>query len=227
MKKIIVIAGFGPAISSAVAHRFGKDGFAVAIVGRNQSRLNDGVKTLAAAGIEAQAFVADLSSADAARQVVARVKKEMGSVHVLHWNAYSAGAGDLTTTDPNELLPVLAIATGNLVAAIQEALADLRANGGSVLVTNGGFGLLDPAVDQMGADNNAMGLSIANAAKEKLVRLLHYKLEPQGVYVGEVMVTGLVKGSAYDQGHATLDPAVIAEGFWQLHQERKNLSVTL
>jgi len=41
------------------------------------------------------------------------------------------------------------------------------------------------------------------------------------------MVTGLVKGSAYDRGNATLDPADIANAFWQLHKERKDLSVTL
>jgi NADP-dependent 3-hydroxy acid dehydrogenase YdfG len=225
--KTIVVAGFGPGISNAVAHRFGKEGFTVALVGRTGARLNDGVRTLASAGVEAQAFVADLSSADAARQVMARVKNELGSVDILHWNAYSSGAGDLTATDPKELRPVVEIATASLVAAIQEALPDLRANNGAILVTNGGFGLFDSAVDQMAATNGAMGLSIANAAKEKLVRLLHYKLKPQGVYVGEVMVTGLVKGSAYDRGNATLDPADIANAFWQLHKERKDLSVTL
>jgi short-subunit dehydrogenase len=227
MKKTIVVAGFGPGISKAVAERFGKAGFAVALVGRTESRLTDGVRALASVSVEAQAFAADLSSADAARQVIARVARERGPIHVLHWNAYSSGAGDLTAIDPKELGPVMEIATVSLVAAIQEALPDLRANHGAVLVTNGGFGLFDAAVDQMAATNGAMGLSIANSAKEKLVRVLHYKLKPEGVYVGEVMVTGLVKGSAYDRGNGTLAPADIAERFWQLYEERKDLSVTI
>jgi NAD(P)-dependent dehydrogenase (short-subunit alcohol dehydrogenase family) len=227
MKKIIIVAGFGPGISRGVAERFGKEGFTVALVGRTESRLQEGVRALAAAGVEAKAFAGDLGGADAARKVVARVRKELGPVSVLHWNAYLPGAGDLSVCDPKELRPVLEIATGSLAAAVQEALPDLRAHQGAILVTNGGFGLPVPAVDAMGVQFNAMGLSIANAAKHKLVRLLNVKLAPDGIYVGEVMVTGLVKGTVFDQGNAALDPADIAKRFWEMYLARKDVSTTI
>ena len=227
MKKTLIVAGYGPGISKAVAERFGKDGFAVAIVGRTEARLKEGVKELSAQGVEAKAFAGDLSGPDSARQVVARVRKELGPVHILHWNAYLPGAGDLTSADPKELRPVLEIATGSLSAAVQEALPDLKAHRGAVLVTNGGFGLLNPEIDAMAATYNAMGLAIANSAKEKLVRLLHHKLKPHGVFVGEVMVTGLVKGTVFDQGNATLEPAAIAEKFWMLNRDRNDFAVTI
>jgi short-subunit dehydrogenase len=227
MKKTIIAAGFGPGISKSVAEHFGKEGFSVALVGRTESRLSEGAKALAAKGVEAKAFAGDLSSADGARKIVARVRRELGPIHVLHWNPYSVGAGDLTKDDPKTLGPVLEIATGSLVAAIQEALPDLKANKGAVLVTNGGFGLFDANVDAMAADYGAMGLAIANSAKEKLVRLLNHKLKSEGVYVGEVMVTGMVKGTVFDQGNATLDPADIAAKFWTLFQDRRKLSVTV
>lgn len=227
MKKIIVVAGFGPGISKAVAERFGKEGFTVALVGRTEARVKEGAKELSAKGIEARAFTGDLASAEAARQVIAHVRHELGPLHVLHWNAYANGAGDMASADAKELRPVLEIATGSLAAAIQEALPDLKESKGAVLVTNGGFGLFDPAVDAMVVQFNAMGLSIANSAKHKLAGLLHLKLKPQNVYVGEVVVTGLVKGTVFDQGNATLDPAVIAAKFWDLYQARKDASVTI
>lgn len=227
MSKTIVVAGFGPGISRGVAERFGREGFTAALVGRTESRLDDGVRALAGKGVKAKAFAGDLGGADAARKLVARARKELGPLHVLHWNAYLPGAGDLVSGDPKELRPVLEIATASLAAAVQEALPDLKANKGAVLVTNGGLGLPVPEVDAMGVQFNAMGLSIANAAKHKLVRLLHVKLKPENVYVGEVMVTGMVKGTPWDQGNATLDPADIAQRFWEMYLSRKEVSTTI
>ena len=40
--KTIMIAGFGPGISTAVAERFGREGFQLALVARNQDRLDAG-----------------------------------------------------------------------------------------------------------------------------------------------------------------------------------------
>src|SRR5581483_5669523 len=91
---------------------------------------------------------------------------------------------------------------------------------GAVLVTNGGFGALDDKVDAYAVQIGAMGLSEANAAKHKLVRLLHHRLKGEGVYVGEVMVTGTVRGTAWDRGDATLDGATIATKFWELFEAR-------
>src|SRR5258706_13302422 len=103
MIKTIVVAGFGPGISKAVAEKFGEEGFAVALGGRTGARLLEGVRELAGKGVSAKAFKGDLSSADGARQVVARARKESGPIHILHWNAYSGQAGDLTSADPKEL----------------------------------------------------------------------------------------------------------------------------
>jgi len=42
MAKHIVIVGFGPGISNAVAHRFGAAGFSVSVVARNPYRRSAG-----------------------------------------------------------------------------------------------------------------------------------------------------------------------------------------
>ena len=39
------------------------------------------------------------------------------------------------------------------------------------------------------------------------------------------MVLGTVKGTAFDQGQATLEPAAIAERFWEIYQARSDVSV--
>ncbi len=218
MTKTIIVAGFGPGISSAVAERFGKEGFTIALVARNVERLAAGVAALAAKGIRAVAVPADLSKPDAVRGMVEKAR-ELGPISVIHWNAYGSGGGD-ALADEAGLRNQLDIAILGLTVAVAAARPDLKAQHGAVLATNGGFGLPIDEVDAAGVNYNAMGLSIANAAKHKLVRLLVKKLAPDGIFVGEVMVTTSVKGTAFDQGQATLEAGTIANAFWDLYQAR-------
>ncbi|HEX3905370.1 MAG TPA: SDR family NAD(P)-dependent oxidoreductase [Polyangia bacterium] len=221
MSKTIVVCGYGPGISKAVAEKFGAEGFAVALVGRNAERLAAGVKALGAKGVKAAAIPADLGDPETARAAVKQARRALGPITVLQWSAYDAGAGDLTTADASAIRGVLDVGITGLLSAVQEALPDLRKEkDAAVLVTNGGFGYANPETDAVGVQYNAMGLSVVNAAKHKLCGLLSKKLAPDNIYVGQAMVLGSVKGSAYDSGQATLDPAVVAAKFWDLYRAR-------
>lgn len=226
MANTIVVVGYGPGISNAVAERFGAEGFQVALVGRNAERLAAGVAGLEAKGVRAQAFTADVSNPGSVAGLIAEVRAALGPLTAIHWNAYGGGAGDLLTADVAQLRAVYDIAVTSLVVAVQAALPDLEASQGAVLVTNGGLGFFDPAVDAMGVAWHAMGLSVANSAKHKAVALLAEKLKDK-VYVGEVVVTGMVKGTAFDAGNATLEPRDIAAKFWTLYQGREHRSVII
>jgi NAD(P)-dependent dehydrogenase (short-subunit alcohol dehydrogenase family) len=227
MKKVLVVFGYGPGISNAVALKFGAEGFSAALVSRSRERLDAGVSALAKSGIEAAAFTADAADPAAIRRVLDDVRRRFGAITVIEWTAYVAAAGDLTAANPAELRTVLELPIVGLTTCVQAALPDLKRSRGAVLVTNGGLGLFDPAADRAGVEWNAMGLSIANAAKHKLVRLLALKLQPDGVFVGEVVVSGTVKGTAFDSGTATVEPAAVASEFWRLYTARDRHSVTV
>jgi len=215
MTKTMIIAGYGPGISSALAERFGREGFALALVARNGERLAAGVKALAAKGIRAEAFPTDLADPAATRAMVEAVRGKLGPVTVLQWNAYQAAAGDLLTADVASLRSIFDVPVISLVTAVQAALPDLaKQKDAAVLITNGGLGLFDPAVDAMTVGWNAMGLGVANSAKHKASSLLSVKLQPQGIYVGEVLVLQPVKGTAWDSGSSTLEASAIADRFW-------------
>ncbi|WP_414688086.1 SDR family NAD(P)-dependent oxidoreductase [Mycobacterium sp.] len=55
----IVVVGVGPGLGLSVAHRFGKEGFAVALVSRDADRHAAYLRALDAAGVDAAAFTAD------------------------------------------------------------------------------------------------------------------------------------------------------------------------
>ncbi|MFO0556258.1 MAG: SDR family NAD(P)-dependent oxidoreductase [Polyangiaceae bacterium] len=225
MKSTIVVCGHGPGISDAVARKFGAEGHPVALVARNKERLEAAAAALAGSGVKAQAFPCDLGDAEAVKGMIGAVRAALGPIGVLHYNAYSGGAGDLTKASASELRGVFDTAVSGLLAATQAAFEDLRSNKGALLVTGGGFAFYDAKVDAMATQFNSMGLAVAKAAQHKTVGLLSQKLGPEGIYVGEVVVLGLVKGTAFDHGSATLEPADIAAKFWELAEQRTTLSV--
>lgn len=227
MTRTIIVCGHGPGISDAVARKFGREGFAVALVARNQERLSTAAASLGQAGITAKAFRCDLGNPDAVRELVRDVRTSLGPITALHWNAYAGGAGDLVTAATAELRTSLDVSVHGLLAAVQEALPDLKKDKGAVLVTGGGFAFYDPKIDAAAVQWNAMGLAVAKAAQHKTVGLLQQKLAADGVYVGEVVVLGSVKGTAFDAGQATLEPSAIADKFWELFSQRAEASVNV
>jgi NAD(P)-dependent dehydrogenase (short-subunit alcohol dehydrogenase family) len=221
MSKTIVVVGFGPGNSTAVAEKFGTEGFSVALVGRNKERLASGVSALKGRGIAAAAFPADATDPATLGAAIRNVRAALGPITAIHWNAYGGtDAGDLITADPTALRGIFDAAVFGLLATAREALPDLKSAGdGAILITNGGFGDLSPEMDEYATTFNAMGVALANATKHKLAGLLAQRLKRDGVYVGEVMIYGTIKGTPTDSGNA-IEPSAIADKFWELYQSR-------
>lgn len=223
MPKTILVAGFGPGVSTAVAERFGAAGFSIALLARNRDRLAAGVAALEAKGFSAAAFPADAGDPASLRAAIGRARAELGPIAVLHWNAFSGGeAADLLAVDPAAIGHLFDVAVVGLLVAVHETLPDLKSAGdGAVLVTNGAFGEPAPMMDAFAVSMNAMGVGLANAAKAKLVGLLSARLKGDGVYVGEVTIAGAISGTPTDTGSVpTIAGAAIAEQFWRLYQAR-------
>jgi NAD(P)-dependent dehydrogenase (short-subunit alcohol dehydrogenase family) len=221
MLKVIVIMGFGPGTATAVADRFGAEGFSVALVARNEERLAAGVSALNARGITAFGFRADAADPASIRAGLRSIRSQMGPISVLHWNAYGGlDVGDLLTADPAALRGVFDVAVFGLLAAADESLADLKqSENGSILVSNGGFGEISIGIDEMAANQHFMGIALASAAKHKLVGLLAPRLKGEGIYVGEVTTYGTIKGTSPGID-GSIDPTLIADEFWRLYQSR-------
>lgn len=224
VSKVIVIVGFGPGISSAVAEKFGAEGFSVALVARNQERLVSGAQALQKRGTSATAFPADAGDPAAIRAAIKKARAELGPITVLHWNAISGTeVRELVAVDPPSVRSIFDVAVVGLLAAVQETLPDLKSTkDGAILVTNGAFGETAPVMDEFAINLKAIGVALANAAKYKLVGLLAARLRSEGVYVGEVMVAGMIKGTPSGPGEG-IESATVANKFWELYQARKEV----
>ncbi len=229
MAKTIVVAGYGPGISAALAEKWGAQGFPGARVGRNADKRAAGVKALEGKGVKTAAFTANLGDPAAVRAVVQKIHDALGPISVVEWTAYTPGnvAAALLAASPEDLRSLFEVSVVGLVTLVQAAHADLKSQKGALLVTNGGAGVIDPAVDAAMVQYGLMGLGVANAAKHKLVGLLAKKLEADGIYVGEIMIAGSIKGTPFDKGQATIEGKTVAEKYWELYTARKELRTTL
>jgi NADP-dependent 3-hydroxy acid dehydrogenase YdfG len=228
MGKTILIGGYGSGISAAIAQRFGAEGFAVALAARTADKVTAGAQALQAKGIRAAGFATDLADPAAARALVGRAREALGPITAVAWVAYANAAGDLLAAEPGAIRGVLDVAVTSLVTVVQAALPDLKQQSdAAVLIVNGGLAYSDPGVDSTAVQWGAMGLAVANAAKHKLAGLLSQKLKPDGVYVGEAMVLGTVKGTSFDAGNATLDASTIAARLWDLYRARADVTARI
>ena len=85
MSKTIAIVGAGPGVGLAVAERFGREGFQVALLARSLDKLDGLVHKLAELGVEAAAFVADVLDREGLTAALQRVVSRFGSIDVLEY----------------------------------------------------------------------------------------------------------------------------------------------
>ncbi|HBO3623441.1 SDR family NAD(P)-dependent oxidoreductase [Pseudomonas aeruginosa] len=224
MKSTLVVLGHGPGISHSVARHFGKLGHPVAIVARSEERLLKAAAELSQEGINAHVFAADLQSQDAVVKVTEKVREKLGPIGILHWNAYSPVEGSILEVASDDLNYGFSIRVVSFITAVQACIEDLEATCGAVLATSGVMALSTPEIDAFSVEYGA--LAIGAAAQHKACGILAKALQPRGVYVGELIVNGFVKGTegAFDQA-ATLDPDDIADAFGALYSKRIDNSV--
>ncbi len=88
----IVIVGAGPNLGLAVARRFGREGFAVGLVARTESRLVELGGQLRLDGITSAGAAADIRDSPALAAAIARLADELGPVEVLEYSPCPRGS---------------------------------------------------------------------------------------------------------------------------------------
>ena len=85
MSKTIAVFAAGPGMGRSVARRFGREGFQVALVARNQTRLDAFTAELAADGITAAGFAGDLADRNALPGLIEAITARFGPIDVLEY----------------------------------------------------------------------------------------------------------------------------------------------
>lgn len=225
---VLMVVGYGPGISQAVATRFAREGHSLALVARDGAKLREAVARFAASGVRAAGYPADARDPEAIRGAVVSAREDLGSITAVLWTAFRAGeVKNVLATRPEDIERVFDIGVAGLLSCVQAVLDDLKAApGAAILVANGALGENTMEADGYAKYLNNDGVALENAAKSKLVGILAERLREFGIYVGEVVIAGSVAGTA-TAGAGAIEPELIADEFWSLTQARDTTRVRM
>ena len=206
----IAVVGAGPGLGAAVARRFGREGYGVALVARDGQRLDALVGELGERGIVARGYPADVRRPQELVAALRTAARELGTVEVLQYSPvpHRDFMRPVLETGPRELAGPIEFSVYGAVAAVQQVLPGMRELGrGTVLLVNGATAAV-PHIERAGT-------SVAFAAESAYGHLLHERLAGEGIHVAQLVIPGSIT-----VGHVRKDPDVLAETLWTMHRER-------
>jgi short-subunit dehydrogenase len=206
-KKVAVVLGIGPGIGRSSAIKFGREGYAVALLGRTQEKLSAVQKDIEQNGGVAKTFIADSAVEQSVRDAFKQVREQLGDPEVLVINQSGFKMGSALDVKPSELEHILKVtAVGSLVAAQEVLPAQIKNGKGTILFTGATAALRGGA--------SFSGFAPAKFALRALSQSLAREFQPKGIHVAHVIVDGRVGGGA-DEIH----PDAVADTFWFLHTQ--------
>jgi len=205
-----MVLGADSGVGFEVAKRCGQNGQRIVLVSRNQAKLTAATAELTALGIAATNQVCDVTDFQALAAMIHVVAQQEPGLTTLIFNV-----GDKHLDDPlaSDSAVIQDIFRTNVVSAIVAAKAFIHETDATrqraILFTGGGAAVHPSA--------KASTLSLTKAALRSYAYTLHDQVADQGVYVGLVTIQGLIGTSA------DMQPARIAETYWQLLQQRNSV----
>ncbi|HEY9894527.1 MAG TPA: SDR family NAD(P)-dependent oxidoreductase [Candidatus Sericytochromatia bacterium] len=205
MPKLFVMVGMGEGVALAVSRRFAQAGFTIAMIARNEAKLQDFKNTLEAEGYRAYSFVADAGDEDSLRAAIAALQAQLGSPEVLVYNVAVSSLNPVLSETVERLTSDFKANVVGALIATQAVLPAMKAQaGGTILFTGGGFSMY-PSPD-------FASLSIGKAGIRSLAKMLAEALKPEGIRVGTVTICGIVNPS-----DPKYNPDSIAENYWNFY----------
>lgn len=213
----IAIIGAGSGLGAATARRFGREGFDVALISRSTEKRQQLIDELAADGINAFGFTADVLATASLIQALEAAENELGSIDVLQYSPLPSGdfLKPVLETTPEDLAAASAFSIQGPVAAIRQILPGMRERGhGTIILVNGGSAVTP--------NKDYAGTSIAFAGESAYGSMLHEVLAPEGIHVGQLIIPGAIDG---DDPLFTSES--LADRLWQIHVDRGDYRVTV
>ncbi|MFE3251274.1 SDR family NAD(P)-dependent oxidoreductase [Streptomyces sp. NPDC059209] len=206
----IAIVGAGAGLGGAVARRFGREGFDVALLSRTQDHVDALATDLGGEGVNARGFAADVTDPASLSAALESAASALGPVEVLQYSPipHQSYMKPVLETSPADIEGPLAFSVVGPMTAVGQVLPGMRSLGrGTLLFINGGSAV-QPHPDRAGT-------SIAFAAESAYARMLHDALAADHIHAAQLIIPGAITA-----GDPRKDPSVLAETLWNMHQDR-------
>jgi NAD(P)-dependent dehydrogenase (short-subunit alcohol dehydrogenase family) len=216
----IALVAAGARLGLSLGRIFGAHGFAVALIARSPQRLDELTEKLAADGVTAAGFPADVTDRPALAAALEGAAGRFGGIDVLHYAAPGTGSGAalrstgaLDITVDNLRPQIDSICYGAITATRAVLPGMLAAGTGTLLYTTGGSSVTPAPV--------FVSAGMAGAALRKWAITLNAVLADRGIYAGHVAIGAWIAGTpGMPDGVSPREPDSIAHLYWDLHTNR-------
>jgi NAD(P)-dependent dehydrogenase (short-subunit alcohol dehydrogenase family) len=217
----IALVAAGTRLGFSLGKVFGGHGFDVVLIARSKERLGELSEKLAAEGITAAGFPADVTDRAALAAALDSAAGRFGGIDVLHYSSPGTGTiealrstGALDVTVDNLRPQIESTCYGAITATRAVLPAMLAAGTGTLLYTTGGSSVTPAPV--------FVSAGMAGAALRKWALTLNGTLAGRGVYVGHVAIGVWIAGTpGAPEGAPLKEPDEIARLYWDLHTDRE------
>jgi NAD(P)-dependent dehydrogenase (short-subunit alcohol dehydrogenase family) len=203
----LLVVGAGPRLGGAIARRFGRDGYGIALISEDESTVRALAEALRAEGLRADYAVADVTDDESLSAAVAGFADNGGVDVVVHnvsvWR--DATALDLTA---DHVLADARAGAASLMTIVHAAVPSMVAAGGGTILATGSAAADTPS-------KGAPTLGVQKAALRALVQGIAPDLAEQGVHCATITIYGVL-------GTPGFEPERIAEVYAQVAAEPRD-----
>lgn len=225
-KGSVLIVGVGASLGlgAAIARRFAREGYPVAIAGRTAAKLDATLKELKAAGANAIALTGDATQASDVQRFVDEAERLAPLAVAVHNAGGNEPAPFLKVSEERFTRHWREHALGGFLLA-QAAIPKLLEHGGGSLFFTGASGSLRGKA-------NFAPFAAAKAAVRNLAQSIAREFGPQNIHVGHVVVDGGIEGERLlsrvpqlkeQRGpDGMLNVDAIADAYWAMHIQQRS-----
>jgi NAD(P)-dependent dehydrogenase (short-subunit alcohol dehydrogenase family) len=213
---VALVTGVGPGTGAAIARRFARGGYAVAMLARNRERLGLLEREIA----NSRAYPCDVTDEAQLASTIEAIRADLGTPRVLIHNAVGGAFGNFMEIDPEVLSRNFQVNTMALLhLARRLAPAMIEAGQGAIIASGNTSALRGKA--------NFAGFAPTKAAQRILSESIARELGPKGIHVAYVLIDAVIDlewtrrrfPDAPDEFF--IKPAAIADEVWHVvHQDR-------
>ncbi len=200
---MLAIVGAGPGLGSALAKRFAREGWSIALVALRQDVIDAGLAELEGFGVNTCGAEADVADREGIERAFGSIIDTLGVPDVVVYNASIYQAEPALELSHDALQLAFDIHVVGALNTAQTAIAAMK---------DADHGVLVFTVNSLARSPEAMSaaLSIGKGAQLNLALSLERELAATPIHVGVVTVCGPIKaGTAYD-------PDSLADVYWEL-----------
>lgn len=218
-KDVAAVVGVGPGLGSAVAQRFAKDDFAVALMARDTATTTELAGQLCDAGHRAAAFAMDATQSESVERAFADAASRFGAPPcVLVYNAGVFATGHVADISPADFERCWRVNCMGGFLAARTALRPMLETGRGTIIFTG-------ATASLRGGKGFANLAVGKFGLRALAQSLAREVGPLGIHVVHAIIDGQIDTPAIRERqpkretHTLLSPDAIADTYLMLHRQ--------